>query len=186
MKIKNYFKIVMMIFVFAVSFLVLVNVSQADKFFEDMSIFAGGGEADPRALISLAIQGVLGVIGAVALAFFIYGGAMWMIARGKQEYIQKAKDTLVWSSIGLILIMGSYTAVGYIMEVLPGGEVVDPSAEEPTAPEEVPPEEGEEAPPEDDGVASGAMFLPLDGGSGGPPKGNHSLSYSPATTIWAS
>src|SRR3989339_740431 len=48
---------------------------------------------------------------AVGLIFFIlifYGGFSWMIARGNEQKVEKAKNTVIAASIGLVIVLASY------------------------------------------------------------------------------
>ena len=71
---------------------------------------------DPNKLIGLVINGVLGLVGSLALVMFIYGGLTWMLAGGAREKVQKGKDILIWATIGLIVIFASYAIIFYILE----------------------------------------------------------------------
>lgn len=74
------------------------------------------GEKDPsiQELIGKVIQAALGISGSLALLMFIYGGFTWMLSAGNSEKVTKGKNTLVWASIGLIVIFSSYAMVRFI------------------------------------------------------------------------
>lgn len=72
----------------------------------------------PQQLIGTVIKGLLGVVGSLALAMFIYGGFTWMLAAGSSEKIQKGKNILVWASIGLVVIFSAYALVRFVFEGL--------------------------------------------------------------------
>ncbi|MDI6751434.1 MAG: pilin [bacterium] len=67
--------------------------------------------ATPQTLIGKIINAVLGIVGSIALLMFIAGGFTWMTAMGNKEKIQKGQDTLVWATIGLIIIFSAYALV---------------------------------------------------------------------------
>jgi hypothetical protein len=69
-------------------------------------------------LIGNVIRVVLGLVGSVALLMFVYGGMLWLTSGGNPDKIKKAKDTLVWASIGLIIIFASYALVGVIIRAV--------------------------------------------------------------------
>lgn len=69
------------------------------------------GEDNPDKIIADVIEAVLGVVGALALLFFVYGGVMMLISAGNPERIQKGRDTLMWATVGLIVVFGSYGIV---------------------------------------------------------------------------
>ena len=69
------------------------------------------GNTSPEVLIGNVINAVMGVVGSLALAMFIYGGFTWMLAAGNDQRVQKGKDILLWATIGLIVIFSSYALV---------------------------------------------------------------------------
>ena len=58
----------------------------------------------------------LGIVGALALLFFIYGGVVLLISAGNQEMVTKGKSVLVNSVIGLMLVFGSALIIGTILD----------------------------------------------------------------------
>lgn len=77
-----------------------------------------GAGATPQTVIGKVISQVLGIVGAVALLMFIYGGLTWMTAMGNEQSIKKGKDILMWSSIGLIVIFTSYALVRFVLQAI--------------------------------------------------------------------
>lgn len=72
---------------------------------------------DIPSILGRVIRVVLGIVGAIALVMFIYGGFLWMTgaSRGEKK-VQYAKEVLVWTSLGLIVIFGSYLLVNFVIE----------------------------------------------------------------------
>ena len=83
------------------------------------------GETNPQVLIGRVINAVLGIVGSLALAMFIYGGFIWMTAAGNKERVEKGKNVLVWATIGLIIIFSAYAMVKLVFS---GLGIVSPSA----------------------------------------------------------
>lgn len=71
-------------------------------------------------LVNNIITVILGVVGALALAMFIYGGVMWMTSAGNTQRIEKGKETLIWATIGLLIIFMSYAILRLIFQALSG------------------------------------------------------------------
>lgn len=69
-------------------------------------------------LIGRVLNAILGIVGAVALLMFVWGGFQWMTAAGNTEQAGKAKKTLVWASLGLIAIFGSYAILSFVISSL--------------------------------------------------------------------
>ena len=79
------------------------------------------GVADsPNQLIGQIINGVLGIVGSLALVMFIYGGFVWMLAAGSSEKVQKGKDILIWATLGLVVIFSAYAVVKFVIEGIAG------------------------------------------------------------------
>ena len=59
------------------------------------------------------------VVGAVvALIFMIMGGIRWITSGGDAEQIAKARNTIVFSVVGLVVILISIFVVKYISDIL--------------------------------------------------------------------
>jgi hypothetical protein len=74
------------------------------------------GAVSPTQLIGKAIKAVLGILGAVALLIFVYGGFVWMTSGGSPEKIKTARMTLVWAVLGMAVIFLSYAAVDFVLK----------------------------------------------------------------------
>lgn len=75
---------------------------------------SNGESPTMQALIGRIIKGVLGLVGSLALAMFIYGGFTWMLAAGNPSSVEKGKQILIWATIGLIVIFSSYALVQFV------------------------------------------------------------------------
>lgn len=77
----------------------------------------------PRKLPEIIGDGIgvgLGVIGAVALALFVYGGFMWMTAAGNTSRVQKGREILIWATVGLVVIFTSYAVLNFVLDAITG------------------------------------------------------------------
>ncbi|MEA3248929.1 MAG: pilin [Patescibacteria group bacterium] len=93
------------------------TVSAADTTIES-SVFEPLGPVSIPVIIGNIIRGLIGISGVLALAMFVYGGFMWMTSAGNKERVDKAKNTVVWSVLGLILIFASYALVSFVLSAL--------------------------------------------------------------------
>lgn len=66
-------------------------------------------------LIGNIINGVLGVVGSLALLMFIYGGFTWMLSGGNSSAVERGKNILMWAAIGLVVIFMSYALVSFVI-----------------------------------------------------------------------
>ncbi|MFH2136578.1 MAG: pilin [Patescibacteria group bacterium] len=81
----------------------------------------GTGTEAPRSVTEIVggiIKTGLSVLGIVAAILIIYAGYVWMTARGKEERINKAKETLEAAIIGLIIIMAAYAITYFVVDRL--------------------------------------------------------------------
>lgn len=78
------------------------------------------GDTDVPTIIGNVIKAVLGIIGAVALFMFVYGGILLLSSGGRQDQIKKGKDVLIWAIIGIAVILTSYAVVSFVIAGLTG------------------------------------------------------------------
>jgi|GEM_PF-2390601 len=76
---------------------------------------AGAKTYDPRNLLGQIINSALGIIGAIALVLFMWGGLQIMLSRGNSEELKRGKGTMLWAVIGLLIIFSSYALVQYVI-----------------------------------------------------------------------
>lgn len=62
------------------------------------------------------ISVLIGIIGTIALAMTIYGGVLWMFSQGNSEKAAKATKIIVWSGLGVAVILSSYAIINFIVE----------------------------------------------------------------------
>ena len=55
-------------------------------------------------LVTNAIQWFIGIAGAVALIFVVYGGIAYTTSAGDPSKLQKAKQTIIYALIGLAIV----------------------------------------------------------------------------------
>jgi hypothetical protein len=58
---------------------------------------------------------ILGLVGALTLAMFIYGGVTLLISGGSAEKISKGKEIILGSVVGLLIVFGSYTIIKFVV-----------------------------------------------------------------------
>ena len=61
---------------------------------------------------------ILGISGALALVFFIWGGFLILTSAGVSDRVKKGKEALRAATIGLIIIFGAFTAVKFILRMV--------------------------------------------------------------------
>ena len=73
-----------------------------------------GDVKDVAVLIGMIIKAALSVVGALSLGVFVVGGFTWLTSAGNQEKVSKGSKTMLWATIGLIVVFASYAAVALL------------------------------------------------------------------------
>ncbi|MFA5134324.1 MAG: Ig-like domain-containing protein [Patescibacteria group bacterium] len=78
----------------------------------------GLGTADLMSTVISIVQWFLGFLGLIAVIMILYGGFLWMTARGDVARIDKAKKVIQRAIIGLIIVLLSWSIVTFIYKVV--------------------------------------------------------------------
>ena len=78
----------------------------------------GSQPTDLSSLIGTVINYLFGLLGVIFLLVVLAGGLRWMTAGGNEEKVKKGRDTLIWASLGLVVIFSSYAVLKTIFETL--------------------------------------------------------------------
>ncbi len=90
---------------------------------DPLGLFTGPTAKPEQAPVTLAtrvVSAVLLILGAGAFVMFLYGGAMYLFSAGSSKAVETGKKVLVYASIGLIIIFGSYAILSFVFKVLTG------------------------------------------------------------------
>jgi hypothetical protein len=98
-----------------------------------MTAFAAlGDEANPfkdlppdgniKPLVVKIVNYALTFLGIVAVMMIIYAGIRYVTSAGKQESIDTAKKIILYSLIGIVIILLSYAIVNTVIGAAAGGE----------------------------------------------------------------
>lgn len=82
----------------------------------DASVLNPLSVESPQELIGQIIKTAMGLIGSIALVMFVYGGVLWMMAMGNSEKSKKGMQIIVWSALGVMVILASYVVVSFVFE----------------------------------------------------------------------
>ncbi|MBI2484387.1 hypothetical protein HYV71_04350 [Candidatus Uhrbacteria bacterium] len=63
---------------------------------------------------------ILGIVGALALLMFVWGGFLWLTSGGSEERVKAGTTTFRNSVIGLLIVFASWLGVNYIVSTLAG------------------------------------------------------------------
>ena len=74
----------------------------------------GGSNQNLPDIITTIINVMLFIAGALAVIMIIYGGIRYITAHGDEKQVKVAKDTIVYSVVGLIIAILAYALVTFI------------------------------------------------------------------------
>lgn len=67
--------------------------------------------------IRSVIQLIAGLAGLIATGFFVIGGFGYITSSGNPEHLDRAKRTLLWSGIGLAIVIAAFVISSIIVEL---------------------------------------------------------------------
>jgi len=69
-------------------------------------------------VITDVINIMLFIIGILSVIMVIFGGIRYTISRGKEDEVKKAKDTILYSIVGLIVAIIAYALVNWVFSAI--------------------------------------------------------------------
>lgn len=71
-------------------------------------------------LIGNVVGAALTMVGVLFLILMLYGGIIWMTARGNETETDKALKTIKSAIIGLIIVVASYAITNFVFQAIEG------------------------------------------------------------------
>lgn len=81
-----------------------------------------GVVTDAGSIIKQVITVALGIIGALTLLMFVWGGFEWLTSAGNPEKVKSGTQTMIWAIIGVILVFSSYLLLSTFTTILTTGK----------------------------------------------------------------
>lgn len=78
------------------------------------------GSSDLKEFILKVVNYGLGFLGLLAVLIVIYGGVLYVTAAGEEENAGKGKKAIMYATIGLLIVMGSFAFVNTIIKSATG------------------------------------------------------------------
>lgn len=104
----------------------------------------GVGTTATNRLLQIVANSLIYVAAPLAILFIAHGGQAYAFAFGEETKIGNAKKEIMWALIGLIVILGSYMMIRFLLQVfvsIPNGPTTQTEA--PATPEVTPTPESE-------------------------------------------
>lgn len=79
------------------------------------AVCADAGKAQSNDFINTIVNTLLYILGAIAVIMIIVGGIMYVTSGGDAGNVKKAKDTILYSVIGLIVAILAFTIINFVV-----------------------------------------------------------------------
>lgn len=86
------------------------------------------GSNDLMKTINTIISVVLGILGILAVAYIIYGGFMFTTAAGDPAKTKKARETIMYGVIGLVVALLAFAIVNFVLTSVFSGSAANSGA----------------------------------------------------------
>lgn len=86
------------------------------------------GSSNLMGTINTIISVVLGVLGILAVAYIIYGGFMFTTAAGDATKTKKARETIMYGVIGLVVALLAFAIVNFVLTSVFSGSAANSGA----------------------------------------------------------
>lgn len=60
----------------------------------------------------------LSIVGGLAFLMYVIGGMMWLLSGGNTDRVKKGKDIIKYATIGLVIVLGAYLAIEFLLQDL--------------------------------------------------------------------
>ncbi|PIR02877.1 MAG: hypothetical protein COV60_03290 [Candidatus Magasanikbacteria bacterium CG11_big_fil_rev_8_21_14_0_20_43_7] len=68
--------------------------------------------------LGVVVKTVLGFVGIIFLLLMVYAGFLWMTARGDSGQVDKAKEIIIQSIVGLVITVGAYSITAFVVPII--------------------------------------------------------------------
>ena len=81
------------------------------------SVLCTSPKKDVPSFIKTLVNGLLYILGAVAIIVIIFAGIFYTTSMGDSKKITQAKDTLLYAVVGLTVAVISYSIVNFVLKI---------------------------------------------------------------------
>lgn len=74
-----------------------------------------GNKTDLMEVLKVVINVVIGVVGLIAVAMIVVGGINFTTSQGDPQKTKKAKDTILYGVIGLVVALLAFAVVNFVL-----------------------------------------------------------------------
>lgn len=91
------------------------NANKAAETYAKCNLDDSSQKSDLMGTISVIINVIIGIIGLVAVVVIILGGFQYMTSSGDSTKVKKAKDTILYGIVGLVIALLAYAIVNFVL-----------------------------------------------------------------------
>lgn len=85
---------------------------------ENLRNESGYTTTDLVTFIGRIIKWVLGIVGVIMIALFVYGGVTYATSAGNEDKIETGKKIMIYTIIGVIIVALAYVLTDFIIQAL--------------------------------------------------------------------
>lgn len=90
------------------------NLQSAPELLDNAAGQTGISSYDIGTVAGRSVNVALQLVGLIFLLLTIYGGFLWMTARGAEDQITKARDIVIAAVIGLVIVISAYAITVFV------------------------------------------------------------------------
>lgn len=90
------------------------SIDDAKNSMEKIKNSADSGK-DVPATVTIVINTMLYIVGILAVAMIVFSGIRYITAHGDKQQVDSAKNTLIYSVVGLVISIVAYSIVNFVL-----------------------------------------------------------------------
>lgn len=102
--------------IFTAQVCVALSYGDAGNSLSKVAPLTGVSNVDLPTASGQIVKSILSVLGLIFFVLMVYSGITWMTAKGDEDAVNKARDTIFGAVIGLTVILASYAVTSYVMD----------------------------------------------------------------------
>lgn len=94
-----------------------INATSIDDAKNSMNMIKNSADSgkDVPATVTVVINTMLYIVGILAVAMIIFSGIRYLTAHGDKSQVESAKNTLIYSVVGLVIAIIAYAIVNFVI-----------------------------------------------------------------------
>ena len=92
-----------------------VYASPASEINSGVEAAGGGGAPDLGSQVVTIVNMMLFILGAIAVVMIVIGGIRFVTSNGDASGVKGAKDTIMYSVVGLVVALMAYAIVNFVL-----------------------------------------------------------------------